>query len=88
LDALDGNAIAGHLTELFGTELTTAEGTCVHCGGASLIAELTVYPRAPGTVVRCPHCGQVVIMIVTIRGRTHIHHRWFDLERSWPAVVA
>jgi hypothetical protein len=87
VDALDGNAIAGHLIELFGAELTTAEGTCAHCGGASLIGELTVYLRAPGAVVRCRHCGQVVIVLVTIRGRTRIECRWFDLEPSWPALL-
>jgi hypothetical protein len=87
VDALDGNAIAGHLTELFGAELTAAEGACAHCGGASLIAELAVYVRAPGVVVRCRHCGQVVIVLVTIGGRIRIDHRWFDLDPSWPALL-
>ena len=29
---VDGNAIGGMLMELFGTEMTTAVGTCAACG--------------------------------------------------------
>jgi hypothetical protein len=66
LEALDGNAIAGPLCEYFGVEMTTARGTCTHCGTANQIGELRVYNRAAGTVVRCPKCGDVVIVLVNI----------------------
>jgi uncharacterized Zn finger protein len=79
MDALDGNAIAGELFEYFGAEMTTARGTCTHCGGAAQIAELRVYARAPGTVVRCPACGEVVMVLVAV-GETHrIIHEHFQL---------
>ena len=32
MEALDGNAIGGLLHEVFGTEMTAAEGTCAACG--------------------------------------------------------
>jgi DNA-directed RNA polymerase subunit RPC12/RpoP len=67
MDALDGNAIAGPLLEHFGREMTTARGACAHCGAAAQIAELRVYVCAPGTVVRCPACGSVVIVLTRIR---------------------
>jgi DNA-directed RNA polymerase subunit RPC12/RpoP len=67
MDALDGNAIAGPLLEHFGSEMTTARGACAHCGTTAQIAELRVYMSAPGTVVRCPACGSVVIVLVRIR---------------------
>ena len=57
MDALDGNAIAGLLVEVFGAELTTATGTCAHCGATGPVAELEVYLQAPGTVVRCRSCS-------------------------------
>jgi hypothetical protein len=79
LDALDGNAIAGELFDHFGTEMTPAQGTCGHCGAAARIAELRVYVRAPGTVVRCPACGNVVIVLVTIRSDLQIDHTRFTL---------
>jgi hypothetical protein len=67
-DALDGNAIAGLLAVVFGAELTTATGVCSSCGTAALVAELEVYLRAPGTVVRCRSCSAVLMVFVTVRG--------------------
>jgi hypothetical protein len=64
--ALDGNAIGGELLELFGVEMTAARGACRHCGAHRAIGELAVYLCAPGTVVRCPACGGVVIVLVHI----------------------
>ena len=34
MEALDGNAIAGLLQEVFGTEMTTALGMCATCGAS------------------------------------------------------
>jgi hypothetical protein len=70
LDTLDGNAIGGLLLEVFGTEMTAATGRCGFCGTASVVAELTVYLRAPGTVVRCPTCGAVLMVFVQAHGMT------------------
>jgi hypothetical protein len=69
-DALDGNAIAGLLREVFGSEMTTARGACRSCGAVGQLAELVVYVRSPGTVVRCPGCGGVLMVLVTVRGVT------------------
>jgi uncharacterized protein DUF6510 len=68
MDALDGNAIGGLLLEVFGAEMTTATGECDHCGAAGQVAELVVYLQAPGTVVRCRSCGEVVMVVVEARG--------------------
>jgi hypothetical protein len=32
------------------------------------VAELVVYLRAPGTVVRCPACESVLMVFVDVRG--------------------
>jgi uncharacterized protein DUF6510 len=64
MDALDGNAIAGLLFDVFGAEMTTATGVCGSCGASSVVAELTVYMRAPGTVVRCRSCESVLMVFV------------------------
>ena len=71
---LDGNAIGGLLNELFGTELTAAPCVCGGCGAREEIARLDVYVHAPGVVVRCRHCGDVMIRIVRGPSRT-----WIDL---------
>jgi hypothetical protein len=80
---LDGNAIAGLLYEVFGTEMTTASGVCASCGATHPLAELSVYLRAPGTVVRCASCEKVVMVLVTIRGITCIDLRGLDRLDPW-----
>jgi Family of unknown function (DUF6510) len=70
MDALDGNAIGGLLVEVFGADMTTATGRCGTCGTVSLVAELAVYLRAPGTVVRCRTCGAVLMVFVSAHGMT------------------
>ena len=75
MDALDGNAIAGELLEVFGAELTTATGTCAGCGGVAAVAEVAVYLRAPGTVARCRSCDAVLMVLVTVRGVTCVDLR-------------
>ena len=72
---LDGNAIGGLLWDVFGQEMTVATGVCDNCGASEVVARLKVYVRAPGTVVRCPHCGWVLMRIVRAPGRT-----WLDLR--------
>ncbi len=72
---VDGNAIGGLLLELFGAEMTVAITTCASCGARAEVARLDVYVRCPGTVVRCPACGAVLMRVVEGRART-----WVDLS--------
>ena len=65
--AVDGNAIAGLLASVFGTEMTTATGTCGSCGAVTMVAELPVYLTEIGTVVRCRSCESVLMVFVSIR---------------------
>ena len=75
MDALDGNAIAGLLAEVFGAEMTTSKGTCGSCGASGPVGELVVYLRAPGTVVRCRACGAVLMVFAAVRGVTCVDLR-------------
>ena len=85
MDALDGNAIAGLLFDVFGSETTAATGTCASCGARALVAEFQVYLRAPGTVVRCRSCGSVLMVLATVRGITCVDLRGLDaLEPAMP----
>ncbi|BCJ37342.1 hypothetical protein Athai_48450 [Actinocatenispora thailandica] len=69
-DRLDGNAIAGTLRAVFGTEMTTAVGICGHCGASNPLGALDVYLAGPGTVARCPGCEAVLLVLVEVRGVT------------------
>ena len=64
---LDGNAIAGLLSELFAFDATTARAVCAHCGTTRPVGALMVYASGIGTVVRCVACEGVLFRIVRIR---------------------
>ncbi len=70
---LDGNAIAGLLQEVFAVEMTTAIETCGGCGASDAVGAVHVY-RGAGTVLRCPHCDNVLMKIVKDETRV-----WIDM---------
>ena len=77
---VDGNAIGGMLMEVFGREMTDAHGCCATCGKVHALGAMLVY-RGPGAVVRCPSCGNVVVVAVTINDRPRMHVtalRWLE----------
>ena len=61
---LDGNVLAGPLTELFGRDMTLATGRCSGCGNVTVLARALVYPDAPGFTVRCCICSDVLFTLV------------------------
>jgi Zn finger protein HypA/HybF involved in hydrogenase expression len=65
--ALDGNAAAGRLGQLFAFEVTTARTTCGACGHEGPLAELRLYGRQAGIVLRCPRCEAVNIRMLEAR---------------------
>jgi predicted Zn finger-like uncharacterized protein len=60
--------------------MTMTRGRCRHCGARALIAELQVNLRAPGAVVRCRTCSNVVMVLVEKRGSTEMYNDAFELE--------
>ncbi len=71
----DGNALAGPLHDIFGTDITAAVGQCATCGWAGPMAGVRVFDHAPGVVARCPSCDQIVLR--TVRGP---RRAWIDLR--------
>jgi len=83
---LDGNAVGGLLAEVFAWETTTERGTCASCGAVGEVATLVVYAQAPGTVMRCPTCGAVLLRIVRAGERLWLDARGLScLELRAPA---
>ncbi len=72
---LDGNAAAGLLHDVFGAEVTAAPAQCGNCGNVGELARLLAFTRAPGTVLRCTVCTQVVMRIVQTPDATYLDAR-------------
>jgi Zn finger protein HypA/HybF involved in hydrogenase expression len=71
---LDGNAVAGLLQEVFAVEVTTALGTCKSCGATEAVGAIHVF-RGAGIVLRCPHCDNELVKIVSDDTRMWIDFR-------------
>ena len=78
---LDGNAIAGLLAELFGTEMTTVDRGCASCGAHHEIGAHRLY-RGAGLVLRCPTCGDVAMRVAMLPDR-----RMLTLRGSWSIAI-
>jgi hypothetical protein len=61
---LDANAVAGMLMEAFGTEMTVVASRCATCGNRAMVGTLRAYTRAPGVVLRCSICSEVVMRLM------------------------
>lgn len=72
---LDGNAAAGVLTEVFAVDLTAAIGQCAGCGDRGPLGGAASYLEAPGAVLRCLSCDNVLVRVVASPDRY-----WLDLR--------
>lgn len=61
---LDGNALGGMMLEMFGVEMTATQTECAHCGTGNEMGALMVFTQAPGVVMRCPACEQIMVRVV------------------------
>ena len=81
---LDGNGVAGTLTEVFGVEVTAIARTCGSCGTTAAVGAHRAY-RGAGLVLRCPGCADVAIRIAQLPDRNVVLVRgsWsVELPRS------
>ncbi|MEO5744651.1 MAG: DUF6510 family protein [Terracoccus sp.] len=83
--ALDGNALAGPMAELFAVDVTSALVTCNGCGAVKPLAEQAAYVGGPGSVLRCSGCSAVLVRFVTTRQAV-----WLDVRgsASWKIPTA
>ena len=61
---LDANAVGGMLIDVFGTDMTATMSRCGHCGNRGQVGSLRAYTHAPGVVLRCSICTEVVLRIM------------------------
>lgn len=85
---LDGNSLGGLFQDLFGREMTHHRGCCDACGSTSHLGSLVAFRDAPGDVVRCPSCGTVVMVAVSMPTGLRVSFeslRWVEVEEAGAA---
>jgi Family of unknown function (DUF6510) len=78
---LDGNAIAGMLSDAMGGEMTSAPRVCSGCGAEREVGAMRLY-RGAGLVLRCPECDQVAMQVATLPDRY-----LFQFTGSWTFTI-
>lgn len=69
---LDGNALAGPLSELFEFDATMASARCTSCGDVSVLARAMVYLKPHTFIARCSACDAVLMVLLQKRETTEI----------------
>ncbi len=72
---LDGSAAAGILAEVFSRDITDCAAECARCGRQGQIGSLLAFTQAPGIVLRCPGCLNVMLRLVRAPAGTYIDMR-------------
>jgi ribosomal protein S27E len=67
---VDGNVLAGPLSEIFSVDMTMASVTCSECGDTSPLATSMVYLKPRTYIVRCHICDAVLFTIQQTIGAT------------------
>jgi hypothetical protein len=70
---VDGNAIAGPLSELLDNDMTMAMLTCRPCGAESMLATTIVELDSAGFIVLCPSCRHTLFTVVKSGGRMSLN---------------
>jgi hypothetical protein len=68
MQKLDGNVLAGPLSQVMAGDVTSASARCVHCGDAAALAQAVVYADGIRFVARCRRCDAVLLTVVESDG--------------------
>ncbi len=61
---VDGNVLAGPLSELFEFDATSASVRCSTCGDVAELARAMVYLKPHAYIVRCSACDGVLMVLL------------------------
>ena len=78
---IDGNGIAGLLSEIAGADLTAVLRTCQSCGDRRAVGEHLAF-RSAGVVLRCANCSDVAVVVGMQDTRLVVEwHGVYEIER-------
>jgi|tagenome__1003787_1003787.scaffolds.fasta_scaffold20174992_1 hypothetical protein len=80
---VDGNAVAGTLTQVLAVEPTMVLTACARCGASNRVGAMPAYQHGMGAILTCPGCAAVMIRIGSPSGRVVLDLRgvrWMQVE--------
>jgi hypothetical protein len=80
---VDGNAVAGILTQVLAVDPTMVVAACAGCGASNTLGAMPAYLHGMGAVLDCPGCGAIMIRIGNPSGRVVLDlrgARWVQVE--------
>ena len=69
---LDGNVLAGPLSEVFNADMTAAVGRCAGCGDNSPLATAIVFLKPAAYVARCHVCDTMLLTLIQSSGTNRL----------------
>jgi hypothetical protein len=69
---VDGNALAGPLSEVFDVDVTTTSVRCTACEDVSVLAKAMVFEKPHSFIVRCSRCDAVLMVVLQKADATEI----------------
>lgn len=72
---LDGNAVAGELQAIFGSDMTGNDAECASCGKTHAMGALMAFTGGPGIILRCPSCTAVMLRVARTSHGTYVDAR-------------
>lgn len=67
-DQVDGNVLAGVMSELLSADVTMLLVTCATCGSEGLLAECVVERDDHASIVRCRGCTHTLFTLLRAKG--------------------
>lgn len=61
---VDGNAVAGMLSDVLSGDATTLVGTCAGCGAVAFVAEAVVELDDVAAIIRCRTCTHTLLTVL------------------------
>ena len=69
---VDGNVLAGMLSDLFDSDATMLTGVCAGCGAEALLAEAVVEVDDVAAIVRCRSCTHTLMTVLRTPGEMRL----------------
>lgn len=69
---VDGNALAGLMTDVLDGDITLLVGTCAGCGAAAMLAEAVVEIDETAAIARCRTCTHTLLTVLANRDGARI----------------